>query len=242
MAMTSKRAILECCGCGGNCVGGCCFPKTYDDPLYPDGVFQNLYWVIDAPGCPELDGKEGIFYPIDPTAPSDDGVCGPCACYRNLSSGNDTVNVTGSFWTDVGSCQQSPCSVKLCFFLSCDSNEPDPTDPVAECCKRFRLVVGIDDATASISGVPTTGGDERCESLKDSSVCAANLFGEAEPISCECAANEGGVTAVFDLSVISFDCDGVIAGGNCDGKPNCCTLFNCDLTGATLSVSPTPPI
>jgi len=240
MSMLAKRATIQCCGCGGTCTGGCCFPKTYDDPLYPWGVFQNLYWTIDAPACPDLDGKTGIFYPVDSTAVADSGVCGACTCYRNLSDGNDEIFVTGSFYIEGGPCTESPCAVKICFFLSCDSGEPDPTDPVDECCKRFRIIVGIDDQTAFITGIDTTGGDERCESLKDMSVCANNLFGEMEPISCECAADEGGVTAVFDLSVIGFECDPPPFAGSCAPKGRCCTLHNCDLTGATVSVSPTP--
>lgn len=234
-----RRHNANCC-CGGACVGGCCFPRTYTDPLYPHGVLRNFDWVIDAPACPELDGKSGVFYPLDPTATVGEGACGPCACYANLTDGGDVLRVTGSTYTPLGMCQQTPCSVGLCFFLACDSNEPDPAEPLTDCCKRFRVIVGIDVTNNSITGGSTTGGSDGCESLKNESACSANLFGEIEPVTCECASDEGGATAVFDLSGINLECTGVIVGGVCDGQPNCCSLFACDLTGATLTLTPSP--
>ena len=241
MSMLKKKILLECgCGCG-SCIGGCCFPRTYTDPLYPRGVLRNLYWVIDAPLCGEIDGKTGVFYPIDPTAINQVGSCGPCACYANIVDGGDVLRVTGSRWVPLSMCQQTPCSVGLCFFLSCDSAEPAPDNPMTDCCKRFRVIVGTDVSDGQVTGGSVIGGNtDGCEFLKNESVCATNLFGEIPPITCECAPDDGGVTAVFDLSSIGLGCSGVIVGGLCDGYPNCCSLFGCDLTGATLTVSPTP--
>jgi len=224
----------QCC-CAG-CIGGCCWPRDFSDPLYPLGTFKDLCWVIDAPNCAELDGKTGFFIPVSATAAAETGECGACYCYRNLS---ETLAVTGSFWSPTGGCTESPCSIGLCFFLSCDSNETGE-EGVTECCKRFRLIVGTNVTGNNVSGWETVSDDDRCESLRSQSACAENLFGEVGPIACECADDNGGVTALFDLSAILLQCDGVIVGGDCDGKPNCCSLFACDLTDATLTVAPCP--
>lgn len=225
------QAVLEC-GCCGSC-NGCCWPVDYSVPEYPNGVLENINWEITATGCPNIDGLSGIFTPVDPNAIHPNGACGKCACYINVTG---PVLIYGEFYQEqespIPGCYESPCAIELCFMLSCDQNEPIAEGSNDACCSRLRLL--ISNNTAQLSGAPNAN-TGTCENSIEDPTCNPN-FVELGPSSCECLDDNAGVVATFDLSVLALTCAGTVVGGYCDGKPDCCSLFNCNLEGGVLVV------
>jgi len=205
------------CRCG--CCIGCCLP-TAADPAPYEVLMTSIPWEVVAPACPDIDGRTGEFTPVDPTHPSL-GPCGYCMTYCDL--GSDFVDIPGMFLLPLGStCLESPCGFgHLKFILECNN------DSATDCCGRLRLWCGIQlDTGGTLTGA---------EPDAPPSLCGSNdglSWVKLSPTVCSC---DGGLSAEFDLSVLSISCDEVFGPGPCEGEPTCCQI-SCDLTGAKVVI------
>lgn len=217
---TKKKALLEC-GCGCEPCRGCCFPWEL---MEGERIPQAMPFAISAPGCLELDGFECTFQPYfdDNILP---GTCGWCADAPSDCNGDESVEIVGTVYADSGGiCITTPCGLFLQFALECQNQDEDIGGD--SCSESLRLIIKINwDAPNSYIGpyAPFGPGDHTMLSI--------------EPSSHECLDDpNGGLLAVFDLSVISFSCGQVHVGNACEGFSSCCQPNTCDLTGATLTV------
>jgi len=217
MGMSAKRAYLECCGCRNGCIG-CCLPIS-DNPAPYDVVMVPIPWFVSAPYCSSIDGRSGEFIPVDPTAPGI-GPCGYCMTYCDI--GGDFVDIPGIAKIDMGfMCMTTPCGFgHLKLILECNNDSAD------SCCARLRLWVGM-----SISSSTLVGGTAETPPA----LCGVNdgySWYKLSPVSCTC---EGGMSAEFDLSVISIECNEFWGPGACVGQPRCCQI-GCTLTDAIIVI------
>lgn len=210
-------AVNCCCGCVG-----CCFPIV-------GGNLQSFPWQISAPNCPALNGQSGTFAPFNPIG-NVIGACGTCICY---SAAVIPINMTGGQWQDngLGVCVVQSCGAHFCFSLSCDDNEA-AVPGIGECCSRLRLKVWARNLRVTGGGATTQD------------TCTVGIIGDClfDPVtareihaaSCACGPP---LTAAFDLSQLGFAClTDEVQTGVCAGKPLCCNIINCNLTGATLTI------
>lgn len=190
-----------CCGCVG-----CCFCVV-------DGVVSGSY-VIDAPGCPELDGATGSISGPDAGTPTG---CGNCVSLPNNSGSHDVPTyVWDDSLPDNGCVPQPGARLSFAFLLRCDRNESNSeTDSgtTEACCRNVRLVVVNPGDNSVIRVIP--------------------------PVSCVCASGAG-LMAIFSLAELLPECTTFFSGGVCDGRPTCTQIGDgpggvCTMAGSTLT-------
>lgn len=199
------------CSCEqGACVVGCCWPITYDNPLYPGGALADIPFDLD--GCATT--LSGTFRPFEPGT-LESGRCGPCASYRGDWAGV----VVGTIKIEAGmSCMDTPCSVAICLLLECVTDEEN--NGLEECCSHIRLWVGSTEPLvgADLNGPPAGLVIGGCDSWL-----------KIAPTTCVCG-GENGVSAVFNIS-LSLVRD-TYATGPCAGEP-----IGCQITCQTLTLT-----
>lgn len=225
MGFLTNLDKVHCDCCGGSCVG-CCWPADATALL-------QLEWEITAPNCSQLDGQTGTFTAQNPQKSSHSAAtCGYCTCYEDLVS----ISLTGEFWTDFGFCMNSPCSFGLCFALECADGE-EAVAGLDDCCARIRLILGF-TASGGSEGTNQTGITEvsssDCANQPD---CQSNSWYVIDPTSCACDADaEVGLSAVFPLSALVFECTDHTGTSSCDDL-QCCLPTDCDFTDATFCIA-----
>jgi hypothetical protein len=198
---------VRCC-CGGGCVG-CCFCSQFPA--------TNVNYVIDAPGCPLIDGATGNISGPDTGIPTG---CGSCV---SLINNAQTHELPSFVWDDSipenGCVPQPGAMAQFRFLLKCDENQPafetDPetTDP---CCRNVRLLI-VDAVN--------------------------NVLREIPPISCSCDP-ETGMMAIFSIQEFFPECETFYVGGVCDGRCFTSQIGDgpggaCSMAGATLTITQT---
>ena len=213
MTNRKKKAVLDCC-CG-TCLG-CCLPIDYTQPAYPGGVLQNITAQISAPSCPEIDGDSFILTPSAPTNPQI-GTCGACAVYIY-----ESIQILGTRPSPLLYCSTTPCSIFLCFRLTCLA-DVTPATGLDECCGRLRLWIGCSEQMIEDDGTQPGGlGGSACGSWR-----------KVSPTQCSCLGGGGGFAARFPLG---FTTTGpLIETGPCAGEQDKCTP-NCSLAGAEIII------
>lgn len=240
----------KCC-CDETC-HGCCFPYDYlEPPAVPTAgnYAQILRWEIDAPNCPDLDGRVGQFSP-ETTGPHDPMVfCGFCLCYFNT----DTVAVidADNRTVDGDTCQQTPSTISICFGLQCARTRPVLTEE--ECCNQFRFIVIFINAYPTGGELVDTqsqcfegegiGGNPNFPGCNVTEDFPEEIARELSPSFCQCEDNEADPPVpfqlVFNLSELSFGCPlgNYPIGSPCEGFSRCSTPNNCSLVDATVTVT-----
>jgi hypothetical protein len=239
----------KCC-CDEECQG-CCFPYDYLEPpnVFEAGNYaQILKWEIDAPNCPELDGKTGQFSP-ETTGPHDPMVfCGFCLCYINNSTRTFINNVV-NYFENGDECGETPSSIEICFGIQCAKTRPVTNEE--ECCNQFRLVViffgaKIDggelvDTSSECFENEGVGGNPNFANCADTTDQPEDIARELRPVFCQCEDNEVDppipFQLVFDLEELAFFCpEGVFPEESpCAGLSRC-GVTTCSLEGATMTV------
>lgn len=220
MPSNQIQALMNC-GCGCDTCIGCCFPWEYQGP---NRVPSAIPYTISAASCLDIDNYTCNFQPY-----FDDniieGTCGWCANAPSDCNGSESIPIQGGVLADSGGiCISTPCTVYMQFALQCQN--PATGTGADSCSGSLKLVVKVNwNAPGSVvMPYPAFGAGDH-----------TLLF--LDPLSHECTGEpQGGILAVFDLSVISFACGETYTGGACDGQSSCCEPTACDLTAATLTV------
>ena len=208
-----KKAVTDCC-CTGSC---CCLPVDYSNPLYPDGVLENIPFQIVSPGCAQINGYSNEFVPLDPTSVYVGG-CGPCSGYFPIAVGV----LPGVKYIDIGGmCMPTPCSIDFCLILTCLAGDESIPGQIDECCSRIRLWIG--------SSVQQKEDDGSRPNIDFTAVSCIS-WKKVSAIQCVCNPE---LSARFPLS-LNFDCAKYSAGA-CAGKVTCCEL-TCNLSGAEVII------
>lgn len=206
MPSNQIEALLQCgCGCG-TCTG-CCFCNQFPA--------TNVNYVIDAPGCAELDGLFGNISGPDTGIPTG---CGSCV---GLPNNLQDHLVPTYVWddSDPENCiPQLGATFQFRFLLNCNLDHPESeTNPLTTeaCCRNVRLQV-VEAATDEVRL-------------------------DIAPSSCSCDPVTG-MMAVFPLEKLYPDCTTFYTAGVCAGKPTCALLGDgpggdCTMAGATLTIT-----
>ncbi len=206
--------VVRCkqCSCElGECVVGCCWPITYDDPLYPGGALADMPFDLDGCAAATL---SGTFRPFEPGTLTS-GSCGPCGSYRGDWAGV----VVGTLKIESGeNCMDTPCSVAICLVLECVTDDED--NGLEECCSHMRLWVG---ATEPLVGADPDGPPAELV------IGGCDSWLKITPTTCACD-GQNGVSAVFDIS-LALVRDNYTT-GPCAGQP-----IGCQITCQTLQLT-----